>query len=189
MARLVYTFAKLVGEARKEDNELEVPSKIYDEYKDKRLDVRAFKDGHGLAFKQIYNIFKNQTKQLEEIGAIIPFDLKVLEKLHEYEGANNADTLFLEVFDSIQQEHECVYGIVKDEAKKRIIVAFRGSATLRDWITNINAQLIAMKTPSLLRDKLEGSLKDEVNIHRGYYSECYNLVPVLISLSFPHPPN
>lgn len=74
--------------------------------------------------------------------------------------------------------------------RKRIIIAFRGSATVNDWIINLSAQLTNMRTPKLVgikKKKLNDGEKshDHVQIHRGFYGKEYmkNLISVDFSVT------
>lgn len=51
--------------------------------------------------------------------------------------------------------------------RKRIIVAFRGSDTMNDWMMNLSAQLVKMRAPKLVKD----DERQHVNVHRGFYGE------------------
>jgi hypothetical protein len=84
-----------------------------------------------------------------------------------------ASTFTLETFRSLKQNVSCVYGVVKDRKNKRIIVVFRGTNPLgeKDWTQNFKFFMRKMKTPKLIRDKMEGSLKRNLIVHQGFFGE------------------
>jgi len=177
---LVYTFAELLeaGRSGKLDLTDTFPPEVLAKYKDKRLDVRDLNDGNGLPFNTFVKILKANEENLKELASDeYEYDLEIIKKLKAKEDADtSSDSYFLETFSSIDAATQCVYGVLKDDANKRVVVAFRGSTTggTRDWETNLSATLEEMKTPKLLRDNLEGSRKKRVLVHCGFYEYLFN---------------
>lgn len=131
-------------------------------------------DGHGLSFNQLYLQFASQVDELKELGIINDYDMSVIERMKKIEDSKPGDSLFLEVFDSLHSKEECVYGVFKDEFTKQIVIAFRGTSHANDWLYNLSAQLIDMKTPKELVGKLKGKLNKNIKVHRGFYEYIFN---------------
>eukprot|EP00956_Cyclotella_meneghiniana_P018231 scaffold30228_cov75-Cyclotella_meneghiniana.AAC.3 len=179
-SRLVYSFAHLLKAGREGELDLgdTFPPEVLELYKNTRLDVRGLEGGDGLSFNRVLQIVKANADNLKEIESEEwEYVLSIIEKIQMVEDADERiDTLHLETFSSINAATECVYGVLKDKIKKRVIVVFRGSTDLstRDWQTNFSAQLEGMETPKLLQDKLVGRLKQRVLVHRGFYNYIFN---------------
>lgn len=82
--------------------------------------------------------------------------------------------LTLEEFDDVHQDTECVYGIVKDDIEKRIIISFRGTNKLgkKDITTDIAFFQKEVEIPESLEGKLENS--KELQWHTGFYDYIFN---------------
>mmetsp|Transcript_7298 Transcript_7298/g.10658 ORF Transcript_7298/g.10658 Transcript_7298/m.10658 type:complete len:429 (+) Transcript_7298:160-1446(+) len=177
-SKLVYSFAKLLEAGREGKLDLgdTFPPEVLAAYKDKRLDVRGLEGDHGLSFNKIAEIVKVNADYLKEDFSDWEYVGDIVKELQAIEDADESDSLFLETFASIEQASQCVYGVLKDENNKRIIVVFRGSTDLstRDWQTNLSAQPTDMKTPKLLRDSLKGKLKKRILVHRGFYEYIFD---------------
>ena len=115
MSRIVYQFATLVELARDPENTLSIPEDLAEKYQDKRLDVRDLNGGRGLSFYDIYDQFVGQADELRNTNVMDDYDVTVVERMKEIEDSKPGDQLFLEVFDSLRGDHECVYGVFKDE--------------------------------------------------------------------------
>lgn len=179
VSKLVYTFASLVKEGRAGNLDLgdTFPPEVLEKYQNERLDVRGFDGDNGLSFNTLVKIVKANADHLTKIEYDAEYVADIIEKLQAIEDADDSsESLHLETFASINAATQCVYGVLKDSANKRITIVFRGSTDLstRDWQTNFSAQMEDMKTPKLLRDKLEGSLKKRVLVHRGFYEYIFD---------------
>ena len=84
--------------------------------------------------------------------------------------------LTLEEFDDVQQDTECVYGIVKDDIEQRITISFRGTNKLgkKDIITDIAIFQREVEIPESLQGKLEGS--KDLQWHTGFYGAYINVM-------------
>lgn len=175
-SKLVYAFADLLEAGRTGKLELDFPAEVIEKYKDQRFDVRDLNDGNGMAFNTIAKIVKDNQAKLSEINSDSEYVGQVLDKLKVIEDAEEGNSIWLETFNSIDEATQCVYGVVKDDNLKRIIVVFRGSSDLgtRDWQTNLSAQMAEMRTPKLLVDKMKGKLAQRVLVHRGFYNYIFN---------------
>lgn len=181
-SKLVYSFAKLLeaGRAGKIDLGDTFPPRVLELYEedDKELDVSSLEGGKGLSFNRVVQIVKANADNLKQIEPHWEYVLRIIEKIQAIKDGREGSGLnvFLETFSSINAATECVYGVLKDINRKRVIVVFRGSTDLstRDWQTNVSAQLEAMDTPNLLTDRLEGRLKQRVLVHRGFYNYIFN---------------
>ena len=96
-----------------------------------------------------------------------------LNKLEAKAAASGIDRpLALEEFDDLYQTSECVYGVVRDSIKKRIIVVFRGTenklAFGSNWITNASVAHTDGVLPDCLKGKVDG---DRLEFHYGFYGE------------------
>ena len=116
-----------------------------------------------MSFNKIIKANADHLKKIEYDAEAEYVDVAdIIENIQAIEDADDdsSDSLHLETFASIEAATQCVYGVLKDTANKRITIVFRGSTDLstRDRQTNFSAQLEDMKTPKLLSDKLEGSL-------------------------------
>lgn len=179
VSKLVYSFASLLKEGRAGNLDLgdTFPPEVLALYKDERLDVRGLEGDNGLSFNKIVKVVAANKENLRKIESDADYVADIIEKIQAIEDADDSsESLHLETFASIDAATQCVYGVVKDSAKKRITIAFRGSTdfSTRDWQTNFNAYMEDMRTPKLLRDKLEGSLKEDILVHRGFYSYIFD---------------
>ena len=173
-SRLVYSFAELLKAGRSGKLDLkDIPPEVLAEYKHERLDVRNLNDGNGLPFNTVVEILKANEENLKKVESEYEYDLEIIKKV---QAKASSDSYFLETFSSIDAATQCVYGVLKDNTNKRVIVVFRGSTDLstRDWQTNFSAQLEEMETPKLLRDSLKGRRKKRILVHRGFYEYIFN---------------
>lgn len=168
ISKLVYGFSYIMREARSEENSLEIPAELMNKFKDKRLDVRELNGGNGLSFNQIDGQFAGQVEELKRLKLISDYEFDALEDLKKFDNGKFADQLFLQVFDSVDEYNDCVYGIFKDTSKKRIIITFRGSHTFKDWLMNFSAQMVKIRVPKLLRENFKS-----VHGHRGFYEYLF----------------
>ncbi len=176
-SKLVYSFACLLKAGREGKLDLgdTFPPEVLAAYKDERLDVRGLEGEHGLPFNKVAEIVRANADWLAENVSDAEYVGGVIEELQAIEDADeSSDSLFLETFASLEQATQCVYGVLKDENNKRVIVVFRGSSTSNDWLTNLSAQPTGMDTPKLLKDSLKGKLKKRVLVHRGFYEYIFN---------------
>eukprot|EP00985_Skeletonema_marinoi_P023334 scaffold15489_cov187-Skeletonema_marinoi.AAC.1 len=178
-SKLVYSFAKLLEAGREGSLDLgdTFPPEVLAAYKDKRLDVRDMEGGNGLPYNKVVEIVVANAENLKEIESEWEYVGNIIQKIQAAEDADkSSDDFFLETFSSIDAATQCVYGVLKDNKNKRVVVVFRGSTDLstRDWQTNLSAQLEGMKTPKLLKDSLKGKLKKRVLVHRGFYNYIFN---------------
>ena len=179
-SKLVYSFADLLKEGRSGNLDLgdSFPREIIEMYKNERLDVRDLENGHGLPFSTIMKIVQANEENLKKVVSDPQHVAEIIEKIQRRKGEDDiSETIFLETFASIDSDTQCVYGVLKDIAKKRITIVFRGSTdpfSSRDWQTNFTFYMEGLRTPKLLVDKLEGSLKERVLVHRGFYRYIFN---------------
>jgi len=180
-AQLVYGFADLAEAARGGNITLEIPSEFpvesLDKFRDESIDFRGVGINHGgVSLTSIISLLKaNQGQNLESVIPDSDFQTKLI---HDALIADLDDDFFLATLRSIQQNVSCVYGVVRDRKHKRIIVTFRGSQppdfSTRDWRTNLNARLAKLKTPRLIKDKMEGKLRKEVMVHKGFHDYLFS---------------
>ena len=182
-SKLVYTIGKFVKAARQNKFQLEIPEGFpVDEltkFKDEAIDFIKWDredNNNGIPFAkmmQLINANKHNLGSLAMDETTRNYVRSILEKIEVYEAQKEGDSLYLATYRSIQQKVSCVYGVVKDIESKQIIVAFRGSQnpdfSTRDWRSNINAQMTDLKTPTLIKDKMKGKLKERLLVHKGFY--------------------
>ena len=178
-SKLVYSFASLLKEGRAGNLDLgdTFPPEVLEKYQNERLDVRGMDGNNGLSFNTLVKIVAANRENLRKIESDADYVEEIIKKIQAKEDANgDSNSFFLETFSSIEAAVQCVYGVLKDTANKRVIVVFRGSTDLstRDWQTNLSAQLEGMKTPKLLKDSLKGSLKKRILVHRGFYQYIFD---------------
>jgi predicted esterase YcpF (UPF0227 family) len=176
----------------KEDDELDLvvpegfPEMDLEQFLDKSMDLTGdkYNNGNGVSFKEIDDLLKLEHNK-EVLQKLFDKDSaqrvmveklrNEFEKLDEAGGEHIGHKTFLTHHRSIQREVACVYSVVKDTSSKRIIVAFRGtSPDSRDWSTNLNATLKRLETPVLVRDKMEGRLKERVLVHHGFHDYLFD---------------
>mmetsp|Transcript_19264 Transcript_19264/g.28504 ORF Transcript_19264/g.28504 Transcript_19264/m.28504 type:complete len:438 (+) Transcript_19264:60-1373(+) len=186
---LVYDIATITKEARKQKVALQIPADYpLDEqglarFADENIDFRGLNGDDGLSFSQITNFLAANNKDLIDTDKIMVDDFEqdvigLLSKANNQAKDNN-ERIYLECFESLSRKFSCVYGIVKDKARKQIIIIFRGSTAVgsfegRDWITNANVRLADLRTPKLIQDKMDGRLKKRVLVHEGYYNYLFD---------------
>jgi len=157
---------------------------FFENYEAEGIDFREKNDDkglkNGLSFTHIANLFKTNREELRKVkfaagDEYVDEVIELVEKFPEY-GSN----FFLASYRSLHQDKKCVYAIIKDNCKKRIIVAFRGSQTLRDWKTNLHAWVKEIETPKLLREQNGEGLKEQTLVHSGFKSETYNSIMIRV---------
>jgi len=149
-------------------------------------DFSSLNNGNGLSIDDILALIEVNTDNLQQLyegdnELDTQFLVKVLEDIKNYHTRQEERTngeLYLVTYRSIQAKISCVYGIVKDTFSKKIIITFRGSQnpdfSTRDWRTNLDANLVPMKTPGLIRDALTGSDKDRILVHDGFHDYLFD---------------
>jgi hypothetical protein len=75
--------------------------------------------------------------------------------------------------------HECVYCITTNSSRKCIVVSFRGSITVKDWIQDSKLVMADVENP--LRDQQDQP--EMVRIHYGFREYLYNNAPLVIASS------
>jgi len=188
-SKLVYTFAELVEAARESKITLEIPEGFpvtnLKEFQEKSLDLESLnEEGNGLRFRDMIALIELNAEKIENIyddDMSNDLVLKILDTVKNYQNQKSMDggdrkgDLYLATYRSIQAKVSCVYGVVKDTYKKRIIITFRGTQSqTRDWKSNLKANLEKMKTPTLVKDKLKGKLKEYVLVHEGFYEYLFD---------------
>lgn len=185
-SKLVYTIGKFVKAAREDKFQMEIPEGFpVDEltkFKDEAVDFINEDNNNGIPFAQIMQLINANKHNLGSLGmdeTTRNYVRSILEKIGAYEAQKEGNSLYLATYRSIQQKVSCVYGVVKDVDSKTIVIAFRGSQnpdfSTRDWRSNINAQMTDLKTPTLIKDKMKGKLKDRLLVHKGFYGEYSHL--------------
>mmetsp|Transcript_69539 Transcript_69539/g.77791 ORF Transcript_69539/g.77791 Transcript_69539/m.77791 type:complete len:440 (-) Transcript_69539:139-1458(-) len=182
---LAYDFAEVVKAAREREITLKLPADFpvdLNKFQDESLDFTKvdMNNGNGLCFSDIMAVIESNkdifTELLLDVGDdVINFNLEVLNNIAKSYNENKA-CLYLSVYRSYYAKVSCVYGIVKDVNKKRIIVAFRGSkspGTNQDWQANLNSRLVKMETPALIQNKLDGDLKKHIYVHDGFHDYLF----------------
>mmetsp|Transcript_16220 Transcript_16220/g.44910 ORF Transcript_16220/g.44910 Transcript_16220/m.44910 type:complete len:442 (-) Transcript_16220:334-1659(-) len=193
-ASLVYATAKVLVSTRTQDVPLEIPEgnsmtpELLKKFDVEDCDFREFNGGKGLSFAEIDAIFIANNEAIHEAlrndefikSGKQTFNMTLYDELIAYfaKDDSHSDKVFLSTYRSIDSGFSCVYGIVKDTWNKRIIVSFRGSQgspfQTRDWQTNVNFRLEALKTPERIADSLEGRLKERIFVHNGFYDYINN---------------
>jgi len=105
------------------------------------------------------------------------------QTLDEMQGRADASgidrSLVLEEFDDLNQTRECVYGITRDSANKRITIVFRGTenknAFVSNWGSNASINHKEVEIPEVLKGKVDG---DQLKFHTGFHSK-YNLICIM----------
>jgi len=186
---LVYSFGDLIAAVRESKIILEIPEDFpIDNLKDflgKSLDLSYLNEGNGLCFHDMIALIELNAETIEssydEDDSSNDFVLKILDNVRNFQSANDLvakGDLFLATYRSIQADISCVYGVVKDTYNKRIIITFRGSQapdfSTHDWRTNLDARLEKMDTPTLIKDKMKGKLKEHILVHKGFYEYLFD---------------
>lgn len=176
-SQLVYALAILVQGAR--DGTIvggNFPDGFYEKYKNNRLDLRGINGRHGLPSSQVIKIIRDNQAAVDELLAKHhqPFVKAIFPVLIAAEAEFPGDGIFLETLSSLTSDVQCVYGIVKNVDKNCIYIVFRGSSNLTDWKYNLSAQVTDLKTPNLVKDKMKDSIKDNVEVHRGFYEYLFD---------------
>jgi hypothetical protein len=76
--------------------------------------------------------------------------------------------------------HECVYTITTNSVRKRIVVTFRGSITIRDWIQDSKLLLADVENPFAGE---EPDQPETVQIHYGFKQYLYDDAPSILPSS------
>lgn len=187
MSSLVYTIAEILKKSASDEITLDIPDdfgiKNLERFLEESIDFTEYNDGNGMSFSQIeYLIQKNKKELVQAFGGDDgeeAFVQTVLSRIREdlsSEGMAHdpATKVFLTHHRSIQQDVACVYTVVKDTVNKRVIASFRGSVTLNDWFSNVNARLVGLETPKKIRNKMEEDLQERVLVHRGFFEYLFD---------------
>jgi len=158
------------------------PVKDLEQFLETSMDLTQYNDGNGVSFAEIDDLLKHNDKALKKIfkegsaqREVVNKLREEFKKLDEADGEHIGNKIFLTYHRAIQRKVACVYNVVKDTSRKRIIVSFRGTSSgSRDWPTNINATLEKLETPGLVKDKMEGILKERVLVHHGFHDYLFD---------------
>jgi hypothetical protein len=175
-SKLMYAFALVVRAGRSGEKELKFPAGILERYKNERLDLHEMNDGEGLPFNTVADLVRDNYRKLKNPACDADHVYRIIAQLQDIENEDlSSDSIFLESFSCIDEKSECVFGILKDDNTKRIIVAFRGSTGgTRDWTTNFRTQLAKMRTPRVIQGKMKGKLEKRVFVHKGFYEYLFD---------------
>lgn len=183
VSKLVYHFGAIVKAARNAEIVLKVPVDFPIELKDFQdksltLSNKSFNNGNGLSLVEMMEVIQlNKESIATVLGEDSVYGLEIIENIAKFKASceveHDEGMYFLSVYRSVQAKISCVYGIVKDVSNKRIIIAFRGSSTTRDWISNLKANVVKLETPALIREKLDEDLKEHVYVHDGFHDYLF----------------
>lgn len=81
--------------------------------------------------------------------------------------ANQYDLEFWE-YDDEFQSHELVYGVLVNRAEKRIVIGFRGSVTVKDFIVDLTSTSRVPEELDFAHDMGYVAPGDVIKIHRGF---------------------
>jgi len=70
--------------------------------------------------------------------------------------------------DVVKPQSELIYGIAIDHKKKRVIVTFRGSMTVNDWVRNASANFKKVPNPHFSK-KSNNKQPKSIYLHTGYH--------------------
>ena len=92
-----------------------------------------------------------------------------------------------EHFGDEKASNECVYSIHTNEARKRIVLVFRGSITLKDWFQDTKSAFGEVKNPLYGIDLSSGHDRDQpemLPIHMGFKEYLYGSKYPLFSVPY-----
>jgi predicted lipase len=173
---MVYTIAYVVDVSRKvglkgievsDEGRVGMPSR--DLY-------RSFTPG------EVLNVVQDNREALAEkyepyFGNEIKYQqfVKHLRTMQEQADASKLDRpLTLEEFDDKHQESEMVYGVIKDDLNKRIVLVFRGTENALAMKSNWSANLYSIKTKAPVPELLKDVATDGLNVHSGFYNYVFS---------------
>ena len=118
----------------------------------------------------IYSFVKDNIDELEKEKDMSDFELKQLQTLLDIGTLKGYENL---EYDEVVQfndkdKKQIIYGIVLSKDSKLIILSFRGSVTIYDWITNLQADGVKVANP--LYRETENQHPD-IQIHQGFYGK------------------
>jgi len=70
--------------------------------------------------------------------------------------------------DTVESQGELIYGIAIDHRKKRVIVTFRGSETVNDWVRNLSVNFKKVPNPHFSK-KSNNKQPKSIHLHTGYH--------------------
>jgi hypothetical protein len=100
-----------------------------------------------VSFETVSNVFlKNKNLLLKEFSHDIgiPFHIAVFEHLHEYVPIEDQE---LVIFDDENRDTELVYGIGLNNARKKIVLVFRGSVSKMDYKVDYAVKMKSVPNP------------------------------------------
>ena len=141
------------------------------------MNLTEYNNGNGLRFSEIVSLIDYNREELLKVFADNDFSRMVIANIQTIVAsyADNGQHIYLTFHRSIQQEVACVYAVVKDTIRKRVMVSFRGSVTKVDWQTNLDARVVGMRTPKKIQSRISNpKWQDEVLVHRGFYAYLFD---------------
>jgi hypothetical protein len=177
VSQLIYSFSDVLEQAREGKIKLKAnedfPIKSLEKFADESCDLREYNDGKGVSFNEIYDFFEYNKEALKPV---LTTELSN-DFLSDLRNSGIGNDFYISTIRALQGNVACVYGVVKDEANKRVIVGFRGSQaplSNMDWQTNFDARLVNLRTPKKIRNKMNGKVKDRVTVHEGFYNYLFD---------------
>lgn len=166
-SQLMYAFATIMAEARK--GNLVLNPEIYGNFNETRLDVTEINNHKGMSVKDVLHTITRPENAEKMKEFFTEFDQTVINTLQEIEEKTPQDTMFLQTFNSLKQEEACVYAVMKDEHRKRIIITFRGSVGgNEDWNRNFQAFNSNIKVSPVISSLMEDKYNETVLVHQGF---------------------
>jgi len=86
------------------------------------------------------------------------------------------DPVSLVVFDdtNITRKNTLIYQILVDKEEKQIVLAFRGSASARDWLTDVEFTMSEHSNPLKSRSSNTIAQAHRIGIHKGFYNYLFD---------------
>lgn len=188
---LIYKFVMLLDQIRA--GNLNIDDKTREALGDKRLrnqfmpasvwDVLLHIDKNEDAIRDLIKDAAKNEKDFQKKDDGLRFDHYMLDELIKIVSVDPHQQIYVEDFDSLFQDKECVYGIVRDGIGKRIFLVFRGSVGngTEDWKRNFEVDMTYMhiprKLPRILAKEQHCSFRDfpsQVLVHSGFYEYLFN---------------
>lgn len=128
-----------------------------------------------LSPQQVMKVVKNNGELLHKDPQHVDFYISALDYIQSKHmiSSDEQDTsdpaVRLVVFQDENNTEEMVYAITVNTIRKRIVVSFRGSITVKDFLTDARTMLVPVDNP--LDNSKYPRQANTIGIHSGFYSK------------------
>ncbi len=130
-----------------------------------------------VSLSEIVETMQECSSAIKDVEGLLPngvqrvdFHIELMERMRSRGGDRAYELVH---FDDFREQEEIVPAIIIDNYRKQVIVAFRGSQSLNDWMVNLSLKQEVVKNPVFRLKKDKKALK---NILAGKSAACAKAV-------------